>query len=333
MENLQIYQISWFIILGILFVGYSLLDGFDLGIGCLLPFISKNDKDTDDIILIIAPVWDGNEVWLVAAGASLFAAYPFVYATVFSGFYLAMMLILFSLIFRAVSIEFIYLNDPLKRVWKWAAFAGSLIPAVVFGVAVGNLLQGIELNQNMDYTGGFPGLFSPFTLCTGLLGFCMFLIQGSTYALHRTKGIINERLKSLSGKIFPVFVFFLLLEFIMSSVYLNDIFRNPLTWISTILLLCAIVLHKYYFSRENYFKSFIMSSVQIACLWGIVGTILFPNMVVSVSGVRNLTVYNSSSGEKTLEIMLAIALIGIPIVIFYSLFVYRIFRRDAGADR
>src|SRR5271157_5440493 len=218
MDTLQILQTIWFFLIGFLFVGYSVLDGFDLGIGALLPIMAKNKKEEATIISTIGPVWDGNEVWIITAGGALFAAFPDVYATVFSGFYLALMLVLFALIFRAVSLEFWSMDTGRRTLWKWSFSIGSLLPALLFGVALGNVIIGIPLNDKMEYAGGFFTLLRPFPLAVGLLGFSAILLQGSSYAVLKTGGIVQNRFKQASKKIWIVFICCLALSAALSAV-------------------------------------------------------------------------------------------------------------------
>ncbi|MEG1097703.1 MAG: cytochrome d ubiquinol oxidase subunit II, partial [Raoultibacter sp.] len=176
------FAVLWFILIFVLIAGYFVLDGFDLGAGALYPFVAKNDKEKAIVRRSVGPVWDGNEVWLLTAGGALFAAFAPAYATTFSGFYLAIMLVLFGLIVRAVSLEFRAHDPQWGRAWDICFFVGSLLPALLFGVAVGNIYAGIPMNANGDYT-GLPliGLITPFTLLCGLLGLSIFLSQGATW--------------------------------------------------------------------------------------------------------------------------------------------------------
>ena len=202
METLEILQITWFILIGILFAGYAVLDGFDLGIGSLLPILTKNDEKKVSVLFrSIGPVWDGNEVWLITAGGALFAAFPHAYATVFSGFYLALMIVLFGLILRAVSIEFFTLETENKGIWAKTFFIGSIIPSILFGVALGNVIMGVPLDSRMEFTGNFFTLLRPFPLATGLLGFTAILMQGLTYTMLKTEGEIHDTAKGLAGKV------------------------------------------------------------------------------------------------------------------------------------
>ena len=170
MESLDLFRNIWYVLIGVLLLGYSILDGFDLGIGILFPFLAKDEKDKKVLFSSIAPFWDGNEVWLITGSAALFAAFPQAYATVFSGFYLALMLLLFALIFRAVSIEFWHTDEKRRKFWEWAFVTGSFFPSLLYGTVLGSVVVGIPLNENMDFTGNFFILLRPYPLIIGLLG-------------------------------------------------------------------------------------------------------------------------------------------------------------------
>ena len=193
MENIQNFQELWFVLILILFIGYSLLDGFDLGIGALLPFIGRKKEEKDILINSIGPVWDGNEVWLITGGGALFAAFPRAYATAFSGFYPAMMLVLCALIFRAVSIEFRAHDEARAGIWEKAFFAGSALAALLLGVALGNVVYGVPLDDGMEFTGNFFTLLRPVPLLFGITGFAAVCLQGASYALMKTEGELRER--------------------------------------------------------------------------------------------------------------------------------------------
>ncbi|KAF0154738.1 MAG: cytochrome d ubiquinol oxidase subunit II [Syntrophaceae bacterium] len=193
MENIQNFQILWFILIFVLLLGYALLDGFDLGVAALLPFLGVKKEEKDTLIASIGPVWDGNEVWLITGGGALFAAFPHAYATAFSGFYLAMMLVLFALIFRAVSMEF-RANDPVRAsLWEKALVGGSALAALLFGVALGNVIYGVPLTGKMEYAGSFFTLLRPVPLLFGITGLAAILLQGASWAVMKTEGELQER--------------------------------------------------------------------------------------------------------------------------------------------
>lgn len=328
METLTVLQIIWFFLIGILFVGYSILDGFDLGIGSLLPLLSKNDeKKTAILFNSIWPLWDGNEVWLITAGGALFAAFPHAYATVFSGFYLALMIVLFGLILRAVSIEFFFLEAGNKKIWARTFFIGSLIPSILFGVALGNVILGIPLDSKMEFTGNFFTLLRPFPLVIGILGLCAIFMQGLTYTMIKTEKEINESARLLSDKIWKLYAAFFVLAMIASFIFIPGSSKNIIAWIFTAIFIVAIIAIRIFIGKAEEFKAFISSSLSFASLWGIAGALQFPNLVKALGDDSlSITIYNASSSKLTLSVMVAIALVGMPIVVGYTIYVYKIFR-------
>jgi cytochrome d ubiquinol oxidase subunit II len=317
----------WFILIGVLLAGYSILDGFDLGIGALFPFLGKKEEEKKALIKSIGPFWDGNEVWLLTGGGALFAAFPHAYATVFSGFYLALMVVLFSLIFRAVSLEFRAHDNKRKRLWEGAFVLGSVLPALLFGVALGNVIVGVPLDNTMNYTGTFFTLLRPFPLVLGLLGLAAFLLQGSTYTAMKVSGSVQERARRLSKKILPRYEALFILAFVLTAVYVRDALKKPLAWALTFIVIFAFVVLHISLKKANDTKAFGMSSLAFLGLWGITGAIHFPNLVkASNDPSLSLTIYNASSSELTLKVMLIIALIGMPIVIGYTIYLYKVFK-------
>lgn len=327
MATIEILQIIWFVLIGVLLVGYSLLDGFDLGIGTLLPVLSKNENDTRILFNAIGPVWDGNEVWLLTGGGALFAAFPHVYATVFSGFYLALMIVLFALILRAVSLEFWSHDISNRGLWKNTFFIGSALPSILFGVALGNVILGVPLDSSMEYTGSFFTLLRPFPLATGLLGFTAILLQGTTYAAVKSKGDMQQRARDISVKIWIAYLILIVVAFIAAAVSMPWILKKPLAWICTVVSYAALIVFRGALHQGNDKKAFICSSIAFIGLWGIAGALQFPVLVRALdNGSLNMTIYNSSSTELTLKVMLIIAVIGMPLVITYTAMVYRIFK-------
>lgn len=324
---MEILQIIWFILIGVLFIGYSILDGFDLGVGTLLPFLSKNEGDSKKIFNAIGPLWDGNEVWLLTAGGALFAAFPHAYATVFSGFYLALMLVLFAMIFRAVSLEFWSLEEKSKLKWQWTFVIGSALPSLLFGVALGNIIQGIPLDDKMEFTGNFFTLLRPLPLSIGLLGLAAILLQGSAFAALKTSGGIQSRARALVSKISIGYLALLVLAVAVSIIILPDVKSNIAGWVSLLIVAAAVLLAKKFSAQGKDFTSFIMSSVSFLGLWLMTGSYIFPNLVKSVADPKlSITIFNGSSSTLTLKVMLAIALIGMPLVIGYTAYVYRVFK-------
>lgn len=328
METIQVLQIIWFFLIGILFAGYSVLDGFDLGAGSLLPFLAgKDEKKTEIIFRTIGPVWDGNEVWLITAGGALFAAFPNAYATVFSGFYLALMLVLLGLILRAVSIEFFTLETTNRRIWVTTFILGSAVPALLFGVALGNIILGVPLDSRMEFTGTFFTLLRPFPLCIGLLGFSAILLQGASYIALKTDGEVRQKAVQLSQKVWYSYSAFFVVSLVMTFLYIPDRVNSIPAWVSAAIVLSMLVQYRRYIPTDDDMKKFIYSSVAFIALWGIAGSVMFPALVKSAGNpVYDITIYNASSGKLTLSVMLGIALAGMPAVIAYTIYVYRIFK-------
>ncbi len=330
METWTLLQNIWFLLIGVLLAGYSILDGFDLGMGSLFPFLAKSGKDKEILYQTIGPFWDGNEVWLLTGGGALFAAFPHAYATVFSGFYLALMLVLFALIFRAVSLEFRSHDPKRQKIWDGAFIVGSFLPSLLFGVALGNVIQGIPLNSGMDFTGNFFTLLRPFPLVIGLFGLTAILLQGSTYASLKTEGRIQERSRKVSQKLWLIYVFFLVFSLFVSIFIIPGAVRKIGAWIFTGVVAVGLISMKWAFRKKKDGMAFFSSSLGFVGLWGIAGSLHFPNLVKASSGpALSLTIYNSSSSELTLKVMLIIALVGMPLVVGYTVYLYKIFRKKS----
>ncbi len=325
-------NIIWFLLIAVLIIGYAILDGFDLGVGVLHLF-TKDDHEKRINLNAIGPVWDGNEVWLLTAGGALFAAFPIVYATVFSSFYMAFMLLLVALIFRAISMEFRgKVDSPVwKKYWDLAFGLGSLLPAVLFGVAIGNILRGIPLTEDGTYLGNFFMLLNPYSIMVGLLSLVLFTMHGSIYMAMKSEGKQRERMKNLTPKLWVAyFVLYFLVtsySFFEANFLFTNVLGNPLFWIIFVLLLVSVFYIPIGVKAEKLGLSFLASSTAIACMIGLMGISLFPNLVPSsVDFAYSLTIYNASSTERTLYTMLIIALIGMPLVIGYTIYIYRIFK-------
>jgi cytochrome bd ubiquinol oxidase subunit II len=322
----------WFLLIAVLIAGYAVLDGFDLGVGVIHLF-TFNDHDKRVNLNAIGPVWDGNEVWLLTGGGALFAAFPVVYATVFSGFYLALMLLLLALILRAVSLEFRgKVNSPQwKKYWDLAFGIGSLLPAILFGVAVGNILRGIPINSSGAFTGNLFTLLNPYSILVGVLSLSMFIMHGAVYLTLKVEHERAVKLKSLINKFWFIYVvlYVIVTLFTMfeSSFLMAGILKNPLFYIFFLLLLGAIIYLPVAVHSEKFGKAFISSSLIIASMIGIMAVSLFPRLVPSLTSLSNsLTIYNASSTPRTLETMLIIAIIGVPLVLIYTIFIYRTFK-------
>ncbi|MEN7973373.1 MAG: cytochrome d ubiquinol oxidase subunit II [Verrucomicrobiota bacterium] len=324
---MQALQIIWFLLVGILVIGYAILDGFDLGVGFWHLF-AKKKGERSAFIRSIEPFWDGNEVWLLTGGGALFAAFPPVYATAFSGFYLAMMLVLVGLIFRAVAIEFRNKVDSpgWTKAWDIAFSLGSILPSLLYGVAIGNVLRGLELNAIGDYTGGFFALLNPFALLCGLVGLSMFALHGALYLSMKLEGEIASDARKWATIVSPVFsVLFLMAAGLGLQRHIHGIAAIPVLLV--LLALLASFASAMFNKKEKTVAAFLASSFTIAFVMLAAAFALFPYMVPCTNNPEwGLTIYNSSSSQLTLTSMLVIALIGMPIVLGYTVFIHRIFK-------
>ena len=325
-------NVTWYLLFGVLIGGYAILDGFDLGVG-ILHLFTKDEYEKRINLNAIGPVWDGNEVWLLTAGGALFAAFPPVYATVLSGMYIAIMLLVTALIFRAVSLEFRNKVDSprWRTVWDNAFGIGSFVPALLFGVAVGNILRGLPINEQGIFTGSFLGLLNPYALLIGLLSVVMFIIHGALYMVLKSDGQQQERMKNIASSLWVVlailYVAATIYTFFEAGYLFNRIFSSPLSWLFFILFLGALVYLPVGVKSENPFRAFLASSFLILSLIGLPAVNMFPMLVPSSINLEySLTAYNASSTELTLWVMFIIALVGMPIVIGYNWYIYHIFR-------
>lgn len=325
-------QVAWFFLIGVLITGYAILDGFDLGVGFWQLF-NKGEKNRRIFLNAIGPVWDGNEVWLLTGGGAIFAAFPAVYASVFSGFYLALLLVLTGLIARAVSIEFRHqVKSPAWRSgWDLAFGLGSTLPALLFGVALGNVMRGIPLNTNGDFTGTFFSLLNPYALLIGLVGLAMIATHGALFLVLKTEGELAERARRWAGASWIVYLVLFLLAFVATLLGQPHLTANfqaaPALWLVPALALASIIALRVFNARGKAYSAFVASSVSIAALMGIVGASIFPNMVRATNDPSlSLTVGNASSSQLTLKVLLILALAGMPVVIGYTIWVYRMFR-------
>jgi cytochrome bd ubiquinol oxidase subunit II len=322
----------WFGLVGVLIIGYAILDGFDLGVGVLHMF-ARTDAERRIQLNAIGPVWDGNEVWLLTGGGALFAAFPIVYATVFSGFYLALILLLGALIFRAVSMEFRSKVESTqwRTFWDWAFSIGSLLPAVLFGVAFGNVLRGVPIDSYQMWTGSFFGLLNPYAILVGLLSLCLFTMHGAIYLSMKTDGDLRERTAAWIPKSWMatvgLYVLATIATVIVSPFLFANVLQNPLFWVLFILLLAGLLVIPIAAKGKRYGRAFLASSIMIASMIGLSALSLFPRLVPSITDLNNsLTIYNASSSQATLSTMLVIALIGVPIVLVYTIVIYRVFK-------
>lgn len=323
---------TWFLLIGVLLTGYAILDGFDLGVGILHLFLKK-DEERRGAMQAIGPVWDGNEVWLVTGGGALFAAFPEVYATVFSGFYVALMLVLVGLIFRAMSLEFRSKVDHpgWRGFWDIAFSVSSLLCALLFGVALGNVVRGIPLDARHVFAGNFLGLLNPYALILGIVTVALFALHGGLYMTLKTDGQWRDRYATWARKIFRVFAAAWLALAVAHFVLTPDptaVFQaRPWALAIPIVALLAAVGIPLNLKKERFRAAFASSCVLIASLMGLAGQSMYPNLVPSnPSPEFSLNIQNAASSDGTLRIMLIIALIGMPLVVGYTIVVYRIFK-------
>jgi cytochrome d ubiquinol oxidase subunit II len=333
------YPTLWFLVVGALFSGYALLDGFDLGAGAWhLTF--RKEESRRIALNAIGPVWDGNEVWLVIGGGALFAGFPPVYATLFSVMYTPFILFLAFLILRAVAIEF-RSKEPMswwRKMWDIVYSLSSILLAILLGVVLGNVLQGIPLGPSQSYLGSsFWGFLKPFPILVGITALSLLMTHGAIYLLLKTEGRLYTRISiSLRRSII-----FFMVSFALTSLYalifipkLTTIFREQPIWlVIPVLAILSIANLPRLAVKRNYRIAFIFSSFSILLLFMVAAINLYPNLLVSTIDPKyNLTIYNSSSSDKSLGIMLFMAAIGTPLVLTYTFFVYYTFRGKVKID-
>jgi cytochrome d ubiquinol oxidase subunit II len=321
----------WFVLIVVLFIGFFFLEGFDYGVGILLPFLGKNDRERRVILNTIGPVWDGNEVWLITAGGAMFAAFPNWYATMFSGFYLALVLMLLALILRGVAIEFRSKEDlpGWRSTWDWAFFAGSLVPALLWGVALGNLLRGVPIDQNMTYVGGFFNLLNPYALLGGLTTLAIFILHGAIFLSLKSTNLVLERAKAATKKVGPVATILVFL-FVILGYFLTEAFTrlgvNP--GIVPLAAGAALLTAGYFVHTQRSGWAFAMTGLTIALSTITIFMSLYPRVIVSsLNPDWSLTIYNAASSPYTLRVMTIVALIFVPIVLVYQGWTYWVFRK------
>ena len=323
---------TWFILIGVLLTGYAILDGFDLGVGSL-HFLFKEDNERRIAINAIGPVWDGNEVWLVTGGGALFAAFPDVYATVFSGFYTAFMLLLFVLIFRAVAIEFRSKQEARwwRQMWDVLFSLASIFIAFLMGVALGNIVTGVPVGADKEFAGSFFGLITPYTVLVGITTVALFIMHGAIYLVMKTEGEIQKKVKEWVNNSIIFFVICYVSTTMATLVYyphMTEHFKSaPWLFVLALLNMLAIANIPREIYRGSEFRAFLSSCASIAALLALFAAGIFPDIVIStINPDYSLTIYNAASSQKTLGIMLTIALIGMPFVIGYTVTIYWIFR-------
>ena len=325
--------VTWFVLEGVLLAGYAFLDGFDLGVGILHPFVPRTDLERRISMNSIGPLWDGNEVWLVTFGGALFAAFPEAYATVFSGFYTAFMLLLVALISRAVSMEFrSKVESPAwRRAWDGLFFAGSLAATLLFGVAVGNAMIGVPIDASGNVTSSVVDQLGPYPLLVGAMTVALFAMHGGLFLYLKTEGEFQARLRDVLWRSWGLFMVAFMLTTIATVALIpraTENFRRfpwaVLVVVGTVLAVANIPRCLY---RDRPGLAFLSSGGVIAGLVALFGLALYPNLVTA-AGVpsRSVTIWNAASSSRTLGIMLVIAAVGMPFVLAYSGVIYWTFR-------
>ncbi len=329
-------NIVWFILVTVLFIGFFFLEGFDYGVGILLPFLGKDDNERRAIINTIGPVWDGNEVWMLTAGGALFASFPQVYATLFSGFYLALVLMLAALILRGVAFEFRSRRESAswRNGWDWAIFIGSLLPALLWGVAVGNLMRGVAIDGNMNYWGGLLPLLNPYSILAGLVFVALFLMQGANFLGLKTEGVIEKR-ATATAFIAWLVATVLTVAFVVWTFFATDILTKPGIngLIPALLAAVALLVSGWMSHIRKYGWAFITGGLTVVFATIMVFSGLFPRILISTTSPDfSLTIYNAASSHYTLTVMTVVAAIFVPIVLLYQIWTYRVFRKRVQTD-
>jgi cytochrome d ubiquinol oxidase subunit II len=321
----------WFILIAVLFIGFFFLEGFDYGVGILLPFVSKGDTERRVVINSIGPVWDANEVWLLTAGGAMFAAFPHWYATMFSGFYLPLFLILLGLIVRGVAFEFRSKLEGARwrLAWDYAIFVGSLLPAILFGVAFANIVRGLAIDASMNYVGSFFDLLNPYSLLGGLVTLALFVLHGALFLELKVGDPIRERVQALLKPAWAaalvLTVLFVAFSFVDTPMFASV---NVVQVIALLAAVAALLATGYAVFRRRYGLAFIANGLTIVAVGVLLFSSLFPNvMPSSIDPAFSLTVYNASSTPYTLSIMTGIALFFVPLVLLYQGWTYWVFRK------
>jgi cytochrome d ubiquinol oxidase subunit II len=325
-------QTIWFVLMGVLLAGYAILDGFDLGVGILHP-LARTDRERRLFIGAIGPLWDGNEVWLVTFGGALFAMFPEAYATIFSGFYVAFMLLLFALILRAVSLEFRGKIDSVawRRLWDWSFFGSSLVATLLFGVAVGNGIIGVPLDERGVFIGRFVDLLGPYQILVGLLAVALFAMHGAIFLYLKTEGAVQERLGRWTWHTWGVFLVLYLLATIFTLIAVPGAIANfrDHPWAGAVVVLNVLAIAnvpRAIFDRR-YGQAFLSSSITIAAMVFLFAMAMYPNIVTASNDpARSWTMYNAASSELTMKIGLLIVAVGMPFVLGYTAVIYWTFR-------
>lgn len=361
MLDYLIIKVIWWLLVGVLLIGFAIMDGHDMGVGTLLPFVGRDDTERRVVINTVGPHWDGNQVWFITGGGAIFAAWPLVYATAFSGFYWAMLAVLWALFFRPVGFDYRSKinNASWRKTWDWGLFIGGAIPPLIFGVAFGNLFQGVPFSFDhhlmSTYSGSFFALLNPFALLTGIVSTAMITFHGAIYLVHRTQGEVQQRALRAAA----LFGGLMLVSFAFAGVWLwidipgyviqsaidggalpnplaktvvreagawfANYRRYPLTMVLPALTFVSIPVALALARSGRTMAAFWSSSLSIVGVIGTAGAALFPFVMPSSSNLNSsLTVWDSVSSQLTLNIMLWATVIFMPIIIFYTSWAYRV---------
>jgi cytochrome d ubiquinol oxidase subunit II len=332
----EFLQILWFILIAVLWIGFFFLEGFDFGVGMLLPFLGKKDVERRAIINAIGPTWDGNEVWLLTAGGAMFAAFPHWYATMFSGFYLALFLLLVGLIIRGISFE--YRSKDAAPAWRsrfdWMIAIGSFLAALLLGAAFANLARGVPIDENMMFTGNLFTLLNPYGLLGGVTTVAIFLLHGANFLGLKLEGELRERVNGFAKKLWigASVLYVILGVFTYVAGFWNRGYVNP--GIIPITALTVLLVAGYFINQKREGWAFIMVALNIVLTQVTFFSMTFPNVMLSTLNPEwSLTIYNASSSQYTLGVMSIVALIFVPIVLAYQGWTYYMFRKRVSTDK
>jgi cytochrome bd ubiquinol oxidase subunit II len=328
----------WFVLWGVLWVAYFVLDGFDLGLGSLLPFLARDDAERRVVFNAMGPFWDGNEVWLLTAGGATFAAFPRTYAVMFSSLYTPLMLLLFALILRGVAFELRSKEHALwwRRTWDTALVVGSFLPALLLGVAFANIFKGLPLDADGILHGNLLTLLNPYGLLGGVLFVLLFAVHGSIWLAIKARGDLGERGARMAGRLWPALLV-VAVAFLVATAFATDLYANILRWpplaLFPLLAVAGLLSSRLFLARRAWWKAWAASAVTIAgaAAFGVAG--LYPRLLPSsLDRAASLTAFNSASSSLTLSIMLGVALVFVPIVLAYQVWVYREFSFAISAE-
>ncbi len=339
MIGIEDLEFGWFAAFMLLLIGYAILDGFDLGVG-MLHLCTKDNEERRIMLNSIGPVWDGNEVWLVTAGGALFAGFPDIYATMMSSFYLPIMTLLAGLIFRAVAIEFRSKENMRwwRLIWDITFFCGSAMIAFILGLVLGNLIYGIPLSEQKEFTGDLSAIFHPYTILIGFFANALFILHGSTYLLMKTEGVLHDKIRAWTNHTLIIFVIMYAISTLSTIIYMPHMIEalreRPFFFLIAIVNILVVAnIHRTIRLKKDGW-AFISSCANIICLLVLYAIGTYPNVIRSIDEPDrlSLTIYNSASSSLTLRILFTFALIGLPLVISYTTAIYYIFRGKVKID-